>query len=475
MVFSDLLFLFRFLPIILLIYFVTPHKFRNAVLFFTSLVFYGWGEPIYVLLMLFSTFVDFLHGKMVYKYKQQGNNKKAKIFVASSVIINLSLLGFFKYTDFFIASLNNTFGLSIGFLNIALPIGISFYTFQTMSYTLDIYMNDQVPQNNIISFGTYVAMFPQLIAGPIVQYKSVAKELVERHENFDDFAYGVKRFILGFGKKILLANNVGAIWSSIKDTGGQDMSVLLAWTGILCFSLQIYYDFSGYSDMAIGLGRMFGFKFPENFNYPYTSKSITDFWRRWHISLSTWFKEYVYIPLGGNRKGIARQIFNIFIVWTLTGIWHGANTNFLLWGVYFAILLIIEKVFLLKILDKCYEPARILYTFFLVVIGWVIFEFESLSGISTYLGYMFGVSGCEISNEYSWYVVVNNMILIFIAFLGATSIPKRLYWKISNVITFKGSDYIKMIVNNIGFIVIFIIGMAYLVDGSYNPFLYFRF
>ena len=473
MVFSDLFFLFRFLPVVLLIYFVSPRKFRNFILFVTSLFFYAWGEPIYVLLMLFSTGVDFTLGKLVYKYKNTGKLKAAKKCVIASVIINLSLLGFFKYTDFLIGSINNIFGLSIDLLHVALPIGISFYTFQTMSYTLDIYMNNEKPQGNMISFGAYVAMFPQLIAGPIVQYRMVSKELVSRKENFDDFAIGVRKFILGIGKKVLLANNVGAVWSLIKTLNETDMSVVLSWIGIICFGLQIYYDFSGYSDMAIGLGKMFGFNFPVNFDYPYLSKSITEFFRRWHISLGKWFREYVYIPLGGNRKGLKRQIRNIFIVWCLTGIWHGAAYNFIIWGVYFGILLILEKIFLLKWLSKIPTFFSRIYTIVTVLIGWVFFEYDKLPDIGRYLSYMFFGKNISFINDYSIFMILNSTVLIIIAILGATDIPNKLTVKIMNKIEDK--PFCSMLFENIFLIGIFLIAVSYLVAGSYNPFLYFRF
>ena len=334
MVFSSLLFLFRFFPIVLVLYFLAPRKLKNAVLFFSSLVFYAWGEPVYVVLMLFSTVVDYTHGMLVDKLMKQGKERKARWVVASSMTINLLLLGFFKYADFLIGSINGVLGTGIPLLKLALPIGISFYTFQTMSYTVDIYRGEAKVQRNIISFGAYVALFPQLIAGPIVRYQTIAEELQERKETSSDFSEGINRFLLGLGKKVLLANNIGMLWDSISAMGGQELSVATAWLGILAYSFQIYFDFSGYSDMAIGLGRMFGFHFPENFNYPYISKSITEFWRRWHISLGTWFREYVYIPLGGNRKGRLCQIRNLAIVWLLTGIWHGASWNFVVWGIY---------------------------------------------------------------------------------------------------------------------------------------------
>ena len=473
MVFSDLLFLFRFLPIVLGIYFVSPKKVRNAVLFFSSLVFYAWGEPIYVCLMLFSTVVDYINGLLVYKFKQKNEMKKAKIVVVEAMIVNLGLLAFFKYADFFLDSINNVFGLSVELLNVALPIGISFYTFQTMSYTLDIYMSDEKPQKNIINFGAYVAMFPQLIAGPIVQYKTVAKELESRHENFDDFAYGVRRFIIGLGKKILLANNVGAIWTEVKNLPDGDLTTLVAWIGIICFAIQIYYDFAGYSEMAIGLGYMLGFKFPINFNYPYLSKSITEFFRRWHISLGTWFREYVYIPLGGNRKGLLKQIRNIMIVWFLTGFWHGAAYNFILWGVYFGVLLIVEKVFLLELLKKCNAAVSHIYTLFFVLVGWVIFEFDSMPLMGRFLKCMFGLGDFGLCNDYTIYLLVNNIVIILIAMIGCTMVPKLMAEKVMDKI--KNKQLLSALTENVVLVAIFMICVFYLVAGSYNPFLYFRF
>ena len=472
MVFSEVEFLFRFLPIALFAYFLAPRKLKNAVLFISSLLFYSFGEEKYVWLMIFSTVVDYTHGLLVYKFKHKGELKKAKMCVLSSVIINLSLLGFFKYTDFFIGSLNNVFGLSIEFLNIALPIGISFYTFQTMSYTLDIYMNDEEPQKNIIDFGAYVAMFPQLIAGPIVQYQTVAKELRERKETVEDFALGIKYFTVGLGKKVLLANNVGAIWSVIKNLSATDMSVVLAWLGIISFGLQIYYDFSGYSDMAIGIGKMLGFNFPKNFNYPYMSKSITEFFRRWHMTLGKWFRDYVYIPLGGNRHGIYKQIRNIMIVWLLTGFWHGAAYNFVMWGIYFGVFLIIEKTFLLKLFEKAPKIISRIYTIVVVLIGWVLFEFETVGGIIVYLKYMFGIS-CEFVNDYSVYMLVNNLVLLIIAIIGATCKPKELYLKIYNKA--HNSNLMTILLECISVTIVLLMCIVYVVAGNFNPFLYFRF
>lgn len=452
MVFSSLLFLFRFLPLALIFYYISPRKYKNLSLFLISLIFYGWGEPIYVSLMIFSTMVDYVLGRITYYYKNKNNMEKAKIFVAFSIIINLSLLCFFKYLP----------------LDLPLPIGISFYTFQTMSYTIDIYRGNAKPQKNIISFGTYVALFPQLIAGPIVQYKTIATELEERKENIDQFSYGITRFIIGLGKKVLLANNIGLLWDNICNISYNEMTIVIAWIGIIAFAFQIYFDFSGYSDMAIGLGHMFGFKFLENFNYPYLSKSITEFWRRWHISLGSWFREYVYIPLGGNRK---HQIRNICIVWLLTGVWHGASVNFLLWGVYFGIILIIEKTFLLKVLDKLPSWINRFYALFLILFGWVIFAFDNIAEGINYFKLMFGIGDIQIINNQSMYILYTNLILFIILILGSTEIPKN----ICNKILTKLNTNKVIIIENIFLIGIFILCIAYLVDASYNPFLYFRF
>ena len=471
MVFSSLLFLFRFLPVVLLLYFILPKKYRNALLFVASLIFYAWGEPIYVTLMIFSTVVDYTHGMLVQRYKDQGRLSAAKWAVASSMIINLSLLGFFKYSDFFLATINSIFGTEIPLLNLPLPIGISFYTFQTMSYTIDVYRNDAKMQKNIISFGAYVALFPQLIAGPIVQYKTIAEQLDTRRENFDNFSEGVNRFMMGLGKKVLLANNAGLIWDSVLALDIDTLPVLTAWIGILAYSFQIYFDFSGYSDMAIGLGKMLGFHFLENFNYPYMSKSITEFWRRWHISLGTWFRDYVYIPLGGNRKGPARHIINICIVWFLTGFWHGANWNFILWGVYFGALLIIEKFLLLKLLKKLPGFVSHIYTLFFVVISWAIFYIEDLGVLGRFIAAMFGAGGSFADNT-SMYLLITNAVLFIILILASTPAPKILAGKL---LTKLGENPTGTILKNAVFVAIFIISTAYLVDASYNPFLYFRF
>ena len=373
MVFSSLTFLMLFLPTVLLIYFAVPRQGKNAVLFIFSLLFYAWGEPIYVGLMIFSTVLDYTCGWLVEKYR---GTSKQKIGLLISVFTNLSLLFFFKYTDFFIGTINTVFGTDIAMLNLPLPIGISFYTFQTMSYTIDVYRGDAKVQKNILSFGAYVSLFPQLIAGPIVRYQDIADQLNERTHSFDRFGDSVKRFVTGLGKKVLLANNIGLLWDAISKTAAENLTTLAAWLGIIAFAFQIYFDFSGYSDMAIGLGKMFGFEFLENFDYPYTSKSVTEFWRRWHISLGTWFRDYIYIPLGGNRKGLPIQIRNIAIVWILTGFWHGASWNYVLWGVFYGVLLMAEKLFLLKWLKKAPAFVGHIYTMFAVLFGWILFAFE---------------------------------------------------------------------------------------------------
>ena len=471
MVFSSLLFLFRYLPFVLVLYFICPKKLRNLLLFVVSLIFYAWGEPIYVVLMIFSTLVDYTHGLLVARYKAAGNTRAAKLVVASSMIINLALLGFFKYYDFLAGTVNSLIGTTLPLTGVALPIGISFYTFQTMSYTIDVYRGDAEPQKNIISFGAYVALFPQLIAGPIVAYKTVADQLNCRHEDTDKFAYGIKRFTAGLGKKVLLANSAGVIWDTIKVMDTSSLPVLTAWIGILAYTFQIYFDFSGYSDMAIGLGNMLGFRFLENFDYPYMSKSITEFWRRWHISLGSWFRDYVYIPLGGNRKGFAKQIRNICVVWLLTGLWHGANWTFVLWGAYFGVLLIIEKMFLLKALKKAPAIVGHIYTMFFVIISWVIFALDDMKSVTGYIGAMFGAGGA-LYDKTSLYLISTNIILLVILALASTDIPAKLG---NSLVDRLGEKPLSAVVQNVVFAAVILISTAYLVDATYNPFLYFRF
>ncbi len=470
MVFSSVAFLFRYLPLVLLLYFLVPRQAKNFILFIFSLIFYAWGEPVYVVLMLFSTVVDYTHGLLVDKYKRAGKMGAAKAALISSVIINLSLLGFFKYAGFVVNNINAVFGLAIPFEGVALPIGISFYTFQTMSYTIDVYRGDAEPQKNIISFGAYVALFPQLIAGPIVQYKTIAEQLVKPIINTDMFSNGVMRFTTGLAKKVLLANTAGEIFETLTAGSFDGLSALGAWTAIIAYTFQIYFDFSGYSDMAIGLGRIFGFKFLENFNYPYMSKSITEFWRRWHISLGSWFRDYVYIPLGGNRTTRLGHIRNILIVWLLTGVWHGANWNFIFWGVYYGILLLIEKFFLGKLLARLPAFVQHIYTLIIVVFGWVFFVFESNADISGFFAAMFGANG--IWDRTALYTLSNNLVLFVIFALAATDIPARLAKRFFD----NEEKPILWTFGRVAYMAVFvIISTAFLVNSTYNPFLYFRF
>ena len=404
------------------------------------------------------------------KYK---GKTSAKWILASSVVLNLGILGFFKYTDFFIGNINAWFGASIPLLNLTLPIGISFYTFQMMSYVIDVYRGDAAAQKNFVSFGAYVALFPQLVAGPIVRYTTIADQLDNRRESTDMFAYGIKRFVTGLAKKVLLANTIGQVWTQLSSMEVSSMSVVGTWVGALAFTFQIYFDFSAYSDMAIGLGQMLGFKFLENFDYPYISKSITEFWRRWHISLGTWFREYVYIPLGGNRKGLIRQIFNLLIVWFCTGFWHGASWNFLIWGGYYGVLLIIEKLFLLKVLKKIPAFFSHVYTLFFVVIGWVIFGFDDMTKGWEYLKGMFGFGGLQLVDNMSLYLLLSNLVLILILIVASTPLPAKLGRKIMSMVQTK--TWAAMIIENVFIIAIFVVSVAFLVNSTYNPFLYFRF
>jgi alginate O-acetyltransferase complex protein AlgI len=465
MVFSSLLFLFQFLPLFLLIYFISPKKVKNLILFLFSLLFYAWGEPIYICLMLFSTIFDYTNGLLIEHFGLK--NIKSKIVLIIDLIGNLGLLFVFKYYDFFIGNINNIFNLDLGFLGVALPIGISFYTFQTMSYTIDVYKGVVPAQHNIISFGAYVSMFPQLIAGPIVQYKTISEELNERSINIGDIYYGIKRFCIGLGKKVILANNLGVIWTMILENMSE-YGALTLWLGVVCFAFQIYFDFSGYSDMAIGLGRILGFKFLENFNYPYISKSITEFWRRWHISLGTWFREYVYIPLGGNRCNLLKNIRNIFVVWFLTGFWHGASWNYVIWGLYFFILLILEKFILNKYLEKCPNIIRHIYTIFFVLISWVIFSIEDMNILGDFIVGLFNNSNGFVDNNFM-YLVSNNVILLVISLIASLGVFNQ-YYEIGKVKS-KWLVYLEYV----SLIIIFIASVSLLVNTSYNPFLYFRF
>lgn len=466
MVFSSTIFLCVYLPLVLLGYYICPKKGRNLFLLIVSLVFYAWGEPKYVFLMIFSILVNYIFGRLMDKHHE--NKKRLKLMLVLSVVIDIGLLSVFKYTDFIITNINAIFGSSFDLLNIALPIGISFYTFQAMSYTIDVYRDDVRVQKNLIDFGMYITMFPQLIAGPIVRYADVQDQLADRSVTTADFSEGVMRFVVGLGKKVLLANQMGAVWSDIYALGG-DVSALMAWTGAIAYTFQIYFDFSGYSDMAIGLGRMFGFKFPENFRYPYQSVSITDFWRRWHITLSTWFKEYLYIPLGGNRRGLARQALNLLIVWSLTGFWHGAGWNFVMWGLYYFVILFIEKLFLLKALDKLPKFFRHVYALVLIIIGWVIFASDDVSVLLPYLGSMFGANGAIGGMDV--YTLLTKAVLLIICCIASTELPKRLFLSATGAMNEKAAFTIKSVMT----IALLALSMILLIGDSYNPFLYFRF
>ena len=466
MVFSSTIFLCVYLPLVLLGYYICPKKGRNLFLLIVSLVFYAWGEPKYVFLMIFSILVNYIFGRLMDKHRE--NKKRLKLMLVLSVVIDLGLLSVFKYTDFVITNINAIFGSSFDLLNIALPIGISFYTFQAMSYTIDVYRDDVRVQKNLIDFGMYITMFPQLIAGPIVRYADVQDQLAERSVTTADFSEGVMRFVVGLGKKVLLANQMGAVWSDIYALGG-DVSALMAWTGAIAYTFQIYFDFSGYSDMAIGLGRMFGFKFPENFRYPYQSVSITDFWRRWHITLSTWFKEYLYIPLGGNRRGLARQALNLLIVWSLTGFWHGAGWNFVMWGLYYFVILFIEKLFLLKALDKLPKFFRHVYALLLIIIGWVIFASDDVSVLLPYLGSMFGANGAIGGMDV--YTLLTKEVLLIICCVASTELPKKLFLSAAGAMNEKAAFTLKSVL----MIALLAMSMILLIGDSYNPFLYFRF
>lgn len=471
MVFSSLLFLFRFLPAVLLAYYLLPKRCRNLVLFLSSLFFYAWGEPVYIVLILFSTIVDYCMGRIVGHCREIGKENGAKAAVLTSAVVNLTLLGFFKYGDFFLQIFHRLTGLAVPKLNLALPIGISFYTFQTMSYTIDVYREDAKVQKNLITFGAYVSLFPQLIAGPIIRFKDVAEQLDSRKENLSLFCRGMLRFMAGLGKKVLIANQVGVLWKEISAMSMNHLTTATAWLGILAFTLQIYFDFSGYSDMAIGLGAMFGFSFPENFNYPYESKSITEFWRRWHISLGTWFREYVYIPLGGNRKGRGRQMINLSIVWLLTGLWHGAYMNFVLWGIYYGVLLIIEKMLWEPVIKKIPSVLQHTYTMLLVIFGWALFSWQDMADSAGYFKTMFFCGGAGVVNQQTMYLLSSNVLLLLAALIGSLSVLKRMAEKY-----FFPEETVRRDVAGIFFMVVmFIACVAMLVNSSYNPFLYFRF
>ncbi len=467
MLFSSIPFLFWFLPCVLIFYFIAPRALKNTVLLLSSLFFYGWGEPEYLAWMVAAIVMGYVFGLLIERFRKK--NKIAKLLLVLSVSSSLAILGYFKYCDFFIANFNAMTGLSIPMLRLSLPIGISFYTFQILSYTIDVYREEVAAQKNPVNLAAYVALFPQLVAGPIVRYSHIANQLKERSHSYEKTALGIRRFIIGLGKKVMIANLLGELCSIFRESN--DKSVLFFWIYAVAYSLHIYFDFSGYSDMAIGLGKIFGFSFLENFNYPYISASITEFWQRWHISLGSWFRDYVYIPLGGNRVSVSRHIFNIFVVWMLTGFWHGAAWNFIVWGLYFAFLLTIEKLWLLKKLKRNGMLSHV-YVIILVIIGFVIFDATSMGQAFSYVQAMFGAGGYPlISEEFLYYFRSYGVVLLF-AMIGATPLPKKL-WNCVSVTPAGGK--VVIFAEPLAISAMLVACTAYLVDGSYNPFLYFRF
>ncbi len=485
MVFSSLAFLYYFLPVVMIIYFFCGTKARNVLLMISGLLFYAWGEPFYIIIMLISTLIDYTAGRMMDKF--DSDEKKRKICLLVSVCMNIGLLMIFKYSNFIFNNisaavgqtvenpfvsvnkwLNKTFDLGLNGKYIDLPIGISFFTFQSMSYTIDLYLRKIKVQKDFIAFAAYISMFPQIVAGPIVRYEDVAEELENRSVNMSKISAGIAFFIKGLAKKVLLANSIGAVWTEIKAMDYGEISALTAWTGILAFTFQIYFDFSGYSDMAVGLGKMLGFTFPKNFDHPYLSKSVSEFWRRWHMTLGNWFKSYVYIPLGGNRKGTVRTLINLFIVWSLTGLWHGASWNFLLWGAYFGLLIIIERIGWGKILEKLPAAVSTLYTFVLVVFGWVLFDTDTLSGAIGYFAAMFGANSFIDSD--SVYILSQNFIILILCVIGSTTLPDKLFFKARRKAG-TAADYIMPAVQTAALLLC----TAFIAEGTYNPFMYFRF
>ncbi|MBD8960553.1 MAG: MBOAT family protein [Clostridiales bacterium] len=466
MLFSSIPFLYYFLPCVLLLYFLAPGKLKNSVLLLSSLFFYGWGEPKYLILMLLSITQGYIFGRLVEKYRGQ---KRAKLFLTLSVVFSFLMLGYCKYADFFISSFNAVTGLSIPLLKIALPIGISFYTFQIVSYVIDVYRGDVSAQRNYVNLAAYISMFPQLIAGPIVRYADIAGQLENRTHSTAKTSLGVRRFIIGLSKKILLANVLGELVDGFKQA--DDKSVLFYWLYAVAYTLHIYFDFSGYSDMAIGLGHVFGFDFLENFNYPFISRSITEFWRRWHMSLGSWFRDYLYIPLGGNRVSRGRWIFNIAVVWAATGLWHGAAWNFVAWGVYFAVLLVLEKLFLKKWLERA--PARgHIYVMLLVIISFVLFDATSLRGAGETIGAMFGAGGLPAVSFEALYNLRSYAVVLILGIIGSTPLPKLAVERIRKT---SGGAVLINAAEPVALVALLAVSTAFLIDGSFNPFLYFRF
>lgn len=468
MLFSSIPFLYYFLPVVLLLYFVVPRQLKNLVLLVSSLFFYGWGEPRYVVIMAVAIVTGYVFGRLIEVFRGKG---LSKVFLILSVLSAVAILGYFKYADFFIENFNAVTGLTVPLLKIALPIGISFYLFQLLSYTVDVYRGTVPAQKNIINFGAYIALFPQLIAGPIVRYSDIAEQLQHRTHSFEKCAYGIRRFMIGLSKKILLANALGELCDIFR--ASDDKSVLFYWLYAVSFTLHIYFDFSGYSDMAIGLGKIFGFDFIENFNYPYISKSVTEFWRRWHMSLGSWFRDYVYIPLGGNRVPKARWLFNILVVWMLTGFWHGASWNFILWGLLYAVFLVIEKLLIGKALEKS-KVWRHVYVMLIVILGFVLFNATDVKEAGQYIAAMFGFGGVPVvSTEFVYYLRSFGLVLL-LAVVGSTPLPKLAVEKLA-ASEKPACKWTLAIAEPVLLVVLLLLSTAYLVDGSFNPFLYFRF
>ncbi|MCR5389074.1 MAG: MBOAT family protein [Lachnospiraceae bacterium] len=458
MVFSSLLFLFTFLPAVLVLYYVLPRKLKNLLLLLSSLVFYAWGEPVYVLLMLFSIVVNYLLGFIL---------TESKPALVLSVVVNIGLLGFFKYAGFFIRIANGLFGTGFSEPDLVLPIGISFYTFQALSYCIDVYKKKTPVEKNFLYFATYISFFPQLIAGPIVQYKDIRSQFSRRKHSFEKFGDGALRFAVGMGKKVIIANNVGALFKTIASCDGAHLRIGLTLLAAIAFTLQIYFDFSGYSDMATGLGKMFGFRLPENFNYPYTARSVTDFWRRWHMTLSGWFKEYVYIPLGGSKNGLARQLLSTFVVWTLTGFWHGADYNFIIWGLYYCLFLLLEKLVLSRVGFLNVPLINRIYTLIIVVLGWVIFAYPDLKFGQDFIKVLFSLAPAGENAVSVLFYLKEYAVFLILGIIGSTHLPKKLYDCTG--------EAVRTVINVFFMCGVLIISVAMLVTGSYNPFLYFRF
>ena len=476
MVFSNLVFLFIFLPIVLAIYYISPRKLKNIILLIASLIFYAWGEPVYVFLMLISIVINYVFGLLV--ANKEKNGKRKKVILVISIIANLLILGYFKYANFFIDLINNIFSTTNAFQDLPLPIGISFFTFQAMSYVIDVYRDDAKKQRNIFDLALFIALFPQLVAGPIVRYTTIAEQLKSRVHNMDLFVKGVQQFILGLSKKVIIANPMGEIADTIFATPTSEMSVATIWLGIIAYSIQIYFDFSGYSDMAIGLGKMFGFKFLINFNYPYISRSVSEFWRRWHISLSSWFRDYIYIPLGGNRGGTFKTYRNILIVWTVTGFWHGASWTFMAWGFYYGVLIAVERAGMLKWINKLPRPLQHVYVIMIVMVGWIFFRADNFTYSFDYIQGMFGIGAATLFDNTASLIINDNGYLFILAFIFAMPVYPWVMDKL-NALQVKVNSSIfttmRNMVEPIVFMLLLLVITVYLVNSTYNPFIYFRF